>query len=174
MSTEFPDNKTKDIIDMQAIADRAALALNYETGNVVALHIVSEALYTIKTIPSGIHSEVFTASFAVTQKVEKGLLGISHVHRVSDIGLLNPEISIAEHIEVVVNMNPGVGIVLDRETAVKLGKDETRKLALIDYGDNHCLLTGLNSRGIDVYLTPDVKSVSDLGSGFSVTSFEQT
>lgn len=171
MTTEFPKKGQKEIIDMQAIADRVARLLAYETGDVAVLHIVPKLLYTIKTIPSGIESEVFTAPFAVTQKIENGRPGISQIDRVNDIGMLNPKISIAEHIEAFIDINPGAGIVLDRETAIKLGRDESRKLALIDYGDNHCLLTGLNTRGIDVYLTPDVESVTSLGEGFSVTMF---
>ena len=173
MTAEISNNKPKDIIDMKAIADRAAVMLADDTENVVARHVVPRLLYTIKTIPSGIESDVFTASFAVTQTVRDGRPGISQIDRVGQIGMLNPEITIAEHIEDFMDSNPGVGVVLDKETAIKLGRNESRKLALIDYGDSHCLLTGLNARGIDVYLTPDVESIINLG-GFSINILPQT
>jgi len=158
MSTKF-SKEQGNLVDMQKIADHAASILANAAGYIASMHPDVNKLYVIKTIHTGIGREIFTAPFAIFRR--KGS-PVFQQDRISDIGLLNPEVTIAEHIEETINMNPGTAIVLDQETAIKLGKDDSRSMTLIDYGNGHCLLTGLSPRGIDVYLAADVEDISKI------------
>jgi len=162
MSSEIPQAGSKDIPD-QATVDRAARLLAADAADVFVMHNLHEELYVIKTIPFSTGSGIFTAPFKVTQVALDSHSGFKRIDRLDDIGFIQLGYSLTELISDVVESNPGIGIVLDRETAIKLTQEKLRKIALIDYGDKHCLLTGINSRGIDVYLAPDIENITVLG-----------
>jgi len=144
----------KEIVNLEAIGDRAARELSDALSNTCGRHLLPSEVYVMITFKLGLESDVFTAPFAIRQDQSKGIRGTTFADRLSDVGnLITAKCTVAEHIEEVIAYHPGVAFILDQETASALSKDEKRPVALIDYGDDHCLLTGLNARGIDVFLT---------------------
>lgn len=143
----------KELLDVGEIGDVAAVQLSDLLANVAARHLLPQEVYVMMTSPLGLEGDVFTRPYAVNQNQSGDMPELSTVEAFSDVGHLKPNISIAEHIELVASQHPGTAFILDQETAIGLSKDPSKSVTLIDYGDDHCLLTGLNVRGIDVFLT---------------------
>lgn len=107
----------------------------------------------------------------INQNQSGNIPGLSTAEALDDVGYLKPNISIAEHIELVASHRPGTAFILDQGTAIGLSKDPSRPITLIDYGDDHCLLTGLNVRGIDVFLTCPMTVIQGMP-GLTIVKFK--
>jgi len=159
------------IVRIREISDQATSQLAHNVANVAGKHLIPRHVYSMTTVPCELATDIFTAHFSVIQEVNGGKPGFSQVNRTtSDIGHFKPNITVAEHLKLFTSSHPDAAIVLDNKTAIRLGDDKNRHVALIDYGDGHCLLTGLSARGIDVFLTPDVAYTTKIGN-VSVTHF---
>lgn len=144
----------KELVNLEAIGDQAANLISDALANISGRHLLPDEVYVMITAKLGFKSDVFTAPYAISQDQSGGIPGVSSADRLADIGnLLTEKCTVAQHVEEVAAYHPGVGFILDQETAIALSKDKQRPITLLDYGDDHCLLTGLNARGIDVYLT---------------------
>lgn len=156
----------KEVVDLRYITDTVAYQLSDVAAHVVSKHQLSEEIYVIITSKLGLESDIFTAPFQAST---------TSLQRLSDIGNLKTKASVAEHIELIASHHPGVSVILDQTTAIKLSQDSRnskKKISLIDYEDGHCLLTGLNVRGIDVYIAGDMDVIRVSGD-FRIINFKE-
>jgi len=125
---------------------------------VVTKYGLSGDVYVMVASEQGLESDYFQAPFSVTQ-----LPPSFQAQQLLGIGYLKEGVTITQHIEKVASQHPGIPFIIDEKTALALSGVENRKIALIAYDGNHCLLTGLNGRGVDVFLAGDVQTLIEVG-----------
>lgn len=163
-------NNGKEVLDLSAIGDIAATQLSDVLTNVAGRHLLPKEVYIMMTSKLGLESDIFTRPYAIDQDQSGGTPGLANASSLDEVGNLNPKITVAEHIESVASYHPGTAFILDQETATALSGDPNRPVTLIDYGDDHCLLTGLNARGIDLFLTVPMTVIRET-SGLTVIDY---